>query len=130
MGPSSPMCCRAIPATPAGRRRRTWAFAPWLSSDIWQTGGQVRYAVTKYRALGIPGSVFVYDSPWEVGYNDFTWNMAQFGSSGTYEGTNYNGFSSVGDMLTFLRTNGFKVVCWLTPFINTSSSSDGVPGQN
>lgn len=107
-----------------------WVFAPWLSSDIWQTGGQVRYAVTKYRALGIPGSVFVFDSPWEVGYNDFTWNMAQFGAGGTYEGTNYNGFSSSSDMMTFLQTNGFKVVCWLTPFINTSSASDGVPGQN
>jgi alpha-D-xyloside xylohydrolase len=107
-----------------------WAFAPWLSSDIWQTGGQIRYAVTKYRALGIPGSVFVFDSPWEVSYNDFTWNMGQFGAGGTYEGMNYNGFNSSLDMMTFLRTNGFRVVCWLTPFINTNSIGDGVPGQN
>jgi alpha-D-xyloside xylohydrolase len=108
-----------------------WALAPWLSSDIWQTGGQIRYAVAKYRALGIPGSVFVFDSPWEVGYNDFTWNMTQFGSGGTYEGTNYDGFSSSGDLMTFLRTNGFKVVCWLTPFINTDSTGHGeVAGQN
>ncbi|HKW30673.1 MAG TPA: TIM-barrel domain-containing protein [Verrucomicrobiae bacterium] len=108
-----------------------WAFAPWLSSDIWQTGGQIRYAVTKYRALSIPGSVFVFDSPWEVGYNDFTWNMTQFGAGGTYEGAHYDGFNSVGDMMTFLRTNGFKVVCWLTPFINTDSTGHGeVAGQN
>ena len=108
-----------------------WAFAPWLSSDIWRTGGEVRYVVTKYRALGIPGSVFVFDSPWEVGYNDFTWNMTQFGADGTYEGTNYAGFNSPGDMMTFLRTNGFKVVCWLTPFINTDSTGRGeVAGQN
>jgi len=108
-----------------------WAFAPWLSSDIWRTGGEVRYVVTKYRALGIPGSVFVFDSPWEVGYNDFTWNMTQFGADGTYEGTNYAGFNSPGDMMTFLRTNGFKVVCWLTPFINIDSMGHGeVAGQN
>jgi alpha-D-xyloside xylohydrolase len=108
-----------------------WAFAPWLSSDIWQTGGQIRYAVAKYRALGIPGSVFVFDSPWEVGYNDFTWNMTQFGAGGTYEGTNYSGFNSPGDLMTFLRTNGFKVVCWLTPLINTDSAGYGeVAGQN
>ncbi|HLX95037.1 MAG TPA: TIM-barrel domain-containing protein [Verrucomicrobiae bacterium] len=108
-----------------------WAFAPWLSSDIWRTGGEVRYAVTKYRTLGIPGSVFVFDSPWEVGYNDFTWNMTQFGAGGTYEGTNYAGFNSPGDMMTFLRTNGFKVVCWLTPLINTDSTGHGeVAGQN
>lgn len=108
-----------------------WAFAPWLSSDIWQTGGQIRYAVTKYRALGIPGSVFVFDSPWEVGYNDFTWNMTQFGAGGTYEGTHYGGFNSSSDLMTFLRTNGFKVVCWLTPFLNTNSTGHGeVAGQN
>jgi alpha-D-xyloside xylohydrolase len=108
-----------------------WAFAPWLSSDIWQTGGQVRYAVQKYRALGIPGSVFVFDSPWEVGYNDFTWNMTQFGTGGTYEGKNYDGFESLGDMMMFLRTNGFKVLCWMTPFINIDSTRNGeVAGQN
>jgi alpha-D-xyloside xylohydrolase len=108
-----------------------WAFAPWLSSDIWQTGGQIRYAVRKYRASGIPGSVFVFDSPWEVSYNDFTWNMTQFGAGGTYEGTHYDGFQSSGDMLTFLRTNGFKVLCWMTPFINTDSTHHGeVAGQN
>src|SRR5205814_2532011 len=90
-----------------------WAFAPWLSSDIWHDGGEVRYVVTKYRQLGIPGSVFVFDSPWEVAYNDFTWNMTQFGNGGSYEGTNYSGFNSPGDMMTFLRTNGFKAVCWM-----------------
>lgn len=108
-----------------------WAFAPWLSSDIWHTGGEVRYAVTKYRQLGIPGSVFVFDSPWEVSYNDFTWNMTQFGAGGTYEGVNYAGFNSATDMMMFLRTNGFKVLCWMTPFINIDSTNHGeVGGQN
>jgi alpha-D-xyloside xylohydrolase len=107
-----------------------WAFGPWLSSDIWQTGGQIRYAVHKYRALGIPGSVFIFDSPWEVSYNDFTWNMTQFGKGGTYEGTPYDGFKSAGDMMTFLRTNGFKALCWMTPFLNIDSTNPGeVAGQ-
>ena len=105
-----------------------WAFAPWLSSDVWRTGGEVRYAVNKYRALGIPGSVFVFDSPWETAYNDFEWNTAQFGASGTYEGTNYDGFKSVSEMMTFLRTNGFKVVCWMTPILNVHSRSDDIKG--
>ena len=107
-----------------------WAFAPWLSSDIWHNGGEVRYVVSKYRQLGIPGSVFVFDSPWETSYNDFNWNTTQFANSGVYEGTNYSGFTSIADMMTFLRTNGFKVVCWMTPFINTNSVNDGVGGQN
>jgi alpha-D-xyloside xylohydrolase len=108
-----------------------WAFAPWLSSDIWRTGGEVRYVVTKYRQLGIPGSVFVFDSPWETAYNDFNWNMTQFGADGIYAGIHYAGFGSAADMMTFLRTNGFKVVCWMTPLINTDSTGHGkVAGQN
>jgi alpha-D-xyloside xylohydrolase len=117
-----------------------WVFGTWVSSDIWRTGGEVRYAVTKYGDSGIPISVFVFDSPWEVSYNDFTWNMTQFGAGGTYEGTTshpsatYTGFTSVTDMMTFLQQNGVKVVCWFTPFINTSSFNDNVggsiPGQN
>jgi alpha-D-xyloside xylohydrolase len=107
-----------------------WVFGTWVSSDIWRTGGEVRYAVTKYLLSGIPISVFVFDSPWEVSYNDFTWNMSQWGAGGSYEGTFYNGFSSVTDMMTFLQQHGVKVVCWFTPFLNTSSGNDNINGQN
>jgi alpha-D-xyloside xylohydrolase len=111
-----------------------WVFGTWVSSDIWRTGGEVRYAIEKYIASGIPISVFVFDSPWEVSYNDFTWNMTQFGAGGTYEGVNYSGFSSLGDMMTYLQQHGVKVICWFTPFLNTSSVNDNVggaiPGQN
>ncbi len=111
-----------------------WVFGTWISSDIWRTGGELRYAVSKYIQSGIPASVFVFDSPWEVSYNDFTWNMTQFGVGGTYEGTFYPGFSSLAEMMTFFQQNGLKVVCWFTPFINTSSFPDNVggntPGQN
>ena len=107
-----------------------WVFGTWISSDIWRTGGEVRYAITKYLASGIPSSVFVFDSPWEVSYNDFIWNMTQWGAGGSYEGTNYNGFSSVTDMMTFLQQHGVKVICWFTPFINTSSFNDNINGNN
>jgi len=107
-----------------------WVFGTWVSSDIWRTGGEVRYAITKHIASGIPISAFVFDSPWEVSYNDFTWNMTQWGAGGSYEGTFYNGFSSVTDMMTFLQQNGVKVVCWFTPFLNTSSFNDNVNGNN
>lgn len=111
-----------------------WVFGTWVSSDIWRTGGEVRYAITKYIASGIPISVFVFDSPWEVSYNDFIWNMTQFAAGGTYEGVSYNGFSSLSEMMTFFQQHGVKVICWFTPFINTSSVNDNVggaiPGQN
>ncbi len=111
-----------------------WVFGTWVSSDIWRTGGEVRYAISRYKNSGIPISVFVFDSPWEVSYNDFVWNKTQFAAGGTYENTFYAGFSDYTQMLTFLEQNGVKVVCWFTPFINTSSFNDNVggaiPGQN
>jgi alpha-D-xyloside xylohydrolase len=107
-----------------------FAFGPWISSDIWRSGGEVRYAATKFLEHGIPASMFVFDSPWEVAYNDFSFNLTQFGNGGTFEGVHYNGFSSVAEMMDFLRSNGLKVICWMTPFINKSSKNERVPGQN
>jgi alpha-D-xyloside xylohydrolase len=107
-----------------------WVFGPWMSSDAWRDGGEVRYVVTRMLEEKLPASVFVFDSPWELAYNDFAWNMTQFGAGGTYEGQFYEGFSSLAEMLTFLRTRGLKVVVWLTPFINVSSYDEGIPGQN
>jgi alpha-D-xyloside xylohydrolase len=100
-----------------------WAFLPWMSSDVWSSGGEVRYVLSELRARGVPGSILVYDSPWEYSYNDFTWNTSQFSPGGMFEGTNWAGFNTTADMMTFLQTNGYKAVLWFTPFINTSSSS-------
>lgn len=118
----------------------SWAFGPWISSDIWRDGGEIRYAVTKFRERGIPASAFVFDSPWEIAYNDFAFNMTQFGRPGTFEGVNYPGFDSLGEMMEFFQKNGLKVICWMTPFINNQSIKDEivprqtpakfVPGQN
>lgn len=107
-----------------------WVFGTWISSDIWRTGGEVRYAVEKHRQSGIPASVFVFDSPWEVAYNDFTWNLSQFAAGGTYEGSFYPGFASLAEMMTFFQQRGLKVICWMTPFLNVSSNNEGIPGQN
>jgi alpha-D-xyloside xylohydrolase len=123
-----------------------FAFGPWLSSDVWRDGGEVRFVVETMRSLGIPGSVFVFDSPWEVAYNDFQFNMAQWGAgnryatpvvdaSGNWDGTSfstefYPGFASVADMMSFLRNSGYKVVLWLTPIVNVHSVAEGIAGQN
>ena len=107
-----------------------WAFAPWMSSDVWRTGGEVRFVVTKLAELGIPGSVFVFDSPWETAYNDFNWNMAQFGSAGTYEGQSWPGFATSRAMMEFLRAHGYRAMVWMTPLIDISSLPEGIPGQN
>lgn len=107
-----------------------WAFGVWISSDVWRSGGEVRYAVTQFRNRGIPVSGFVFDSPWETAYNDFQFNMTQFGADATIDNTHFAGFASLRDMMVFLQTNGLKVICWMAPFVNTSSNNEGVPGQN
>jgi alpha-D-xyloside xylohydrolase len=107
-----------------------WAFGPWISSDIWRSGGEVRYAVTQFRNRGIPASAFVFDSPWEVAYNDFRFNMVQFGKDATIDGVHYKGFASLIEMMIFLRSNGLKAICWMTPFVNVQSANENVSGQN
>ena len=107
-----------------------WAYGAWMSSDHWRDGGELRYVVAKFHERGLPGSAFVFDSPWEIAYNDLTWNMTQFGNGGTYEGVFYPGFGSVGEMMQFFKTNGWKVLPWMTPFVNRSSNNEGVPGAN
>ena len=119
-----------------------WAFGTWISTDVWRNGGEVRSAVSNFRARRIPASVFVFDSPWEVAYNDFTFNRKQFGTGKKFrgeDGVEHDGFELVDDrvedMMTFFQQNGLKVICWMTPFINTSSKKadredHGVEGQN
>jgi len=108
----------------------SWVFGPWISSDVWRSGGEVRYAVTQFRNRGIPASAFVFDSPWETAYNDFRFNMVQFGKDATIDGVHYQGFASVIEMMSFLRSNGLKAICWMTPFINVQSGNENIPGQN
>jgi alpha-D-xyloside xylohydrolase len=107
-----------------------WTFGVWISSDIWRSGGEVRYAVTQFRNRGIPASGFVFDSPWEIAYNDFRFNMIQFSKDATIDGVHYQGFASLGEMMNFLRSNGLKAICWMAPFMDVNSGNENVPGQN
>ena len=100
-----------------------WAFGPWISSDVWRSGGEVRYAVTQFRQRNISVSAFVFDSPWETAYNDFQFNMSKFGKDATIDNVRYTGFTSMHDLMDFLKTNGLKVICWMTPFVNTRRPS-------
>lgn len=106
-----------------------WAFGAWISADIWRTGGEVRYAVTKFRERKIPVSAFVFDSPWEFNYNDFSFNETQFAQPADFEEATFGGFANTKEMMTFLQQSGLKVICWMTPFINVESNDESVAGQ-
>ena len=55
--------------------------------------------------------------------------MTQFGKGDDFEGDHYDGFASLQEMMTFLQSNGLKVICWMAPFINTQSDPETLPNR-
>jgi alpha-D-xyloside xylohydrolase len=87
-----------------------WAFGLWKSRDVHRNQAEVLEDVEKLRALGIPASVIVLDSPWETGYNDFIVNREQFPDPEA--------------MFTRIEELGFQLALWLTPFVNSRNVQD------
>jgi alpha-D-xyloside xylohydrolase len=84
-----------------------WAFAPWKARDYHQNDAQVKEDVDKNRALGLPASVIVIDSPWSTTYNDYKFNPKQF--------------ADAPGMVKYIHAQGYKLVLWHTPWINSKS---------
>jgi alpha-D-xyloside xylohydrolase len=91
-----------------------WAFAPWMGRDYHQNAAQVLEDVDKTRALGLPASVIVIDSPWTTSYNSYKFNPKQFDDAAA--------------MVKHLHGEGYKLVLWHTPWINSQSNTPGEVG--
>ena len=92
-----------------------WAFAPWLGRDADRDESEVRADVDKERALGLPASVLLIDSPWATGYNSYKFNAKQF--------------SDPVAMVKHAHELGYKLVLWHTPWINSKSDPPGEAGM-
>ncbi len=92
-----------------------WAFAPWMGRDFHRSEADVREDVDRTRALGLPASVILIDSPWATAYNSYEWNTQQF--------------SDPAGMTKHLHESGYKLVLWHTPWINSNSSVPGEQGM-
>lgn len=92
-----------------------WAFAPWMGRDFHRNEADVREDVDRTRALGLPASVILIDSPWATAYNSYKWNEQQFRDPPA--------------MIRHLHESGYKLVVWHTPWINSRSSTPGEPGM-
>jgi alpha-D-xyloside xylohydrolase len=91
-----------------------WAFAPWLGRDFHKNDAEVKADVDKARALGIPASVILIDSPWSTAYNSYKFNPKQFDdAAGTVK---------------YVHDNGYKLVLWHTSWINNKSNPPGEAG--
>ena len=84
-----------------------WAFAPWMGRDYHQNDAQVKEDVDKMRALGLPASVIMIDSPWSTAYNSYKFNPKQF--------------EDAQGLVKYIHGNGYKLVLWHTPWINSKS---------
>jgi alpha-D-xyloside xylohydrolase len=91
-----------------------WAFAPWKARDFHQNDAQVKEDVDKTRALGLPASVILIDSPWSTTYNDYKFNPKQF--------------IDAPGMVKYIHDQGFKLVLWHTSWINSKSNPPGEAG--
>jgi alpha-D-xyloside xylohydrolase len=69
--------------------------------------------VDRYRALGLPASVLVIDSPWATNYNTFEINRLQF--------------TDPEAMVRHVHDQGFKLCLWLTAFINDTTWTPSEP---
>ncbi len=86
-----------------------WAFAPWMGRDYHQNAAQVLEDVDKTRSLGLPASVIVIDSPWTTSYNSYKFNPKQF--------------DDPAGMVKHLHDEGYKLVLWHTPWIDSQSTT-------
>ena len=91
-----------------------WAFAPWMGRDYHQNQAQVLEDVDKTRALGLPASVILIDSPWTTSYNSYKFNPKQFDDAAA--------------MVKHLHGEGYKLVLWHTSWINSQSNPPGEKG--
>ena len=92
-----------------------WAFAPWMGRDFHRNEAEVREDVDRTRALGLPASVILIDSPWATAYNSYKWNGQQFADPPA--------------MIKHLHESGYKLVVWHTPWIDSNSSTPGEEGM-
>ena len=91
-----------------------WAFAPWQARDYHQNTAQVLEDIDKTRALGLPASVILIDSPWATSYNSYEFNPKQF--------------DDAPGMIRHLHQQGFKLVLWHTSWIDNKSNPPGEKG--
>jgi alpha-D-xyloside xylohydrolase len=90
-----------------------WAFAPWKSRNWHADMAAVYEDIERYRALGLPASVLVVDSPWATNYNTFEINRQQFADPAA--------------MVRHIHELGFKLCLWLTAFLNEQTWTPSEP---
>ncbi len=90
------------PLTPA------WALECWLWEDDANTAGRVDTLLAGYAKNDIPVRTILIDSPWSLRYNDFEIDTVLYPNPKVW--------------FKALQDNGYRVVCWMTNMVNSSSN--------
>jgi len=90
-----------VPLTPA------WALEPWLWEDDVNTADEVLRLLKGYEDHDFPVRTIMIDSPWSTRYNDFVVDEARYPDPEKF--------------FTDLQDRGYRVVLWMTPFVNRTS---------
>lgn len=91
-----------------------WAFAPWKARDYHRNRQEVDEDVDRYRALGLPASIILIDSPWATNYNSYDFNPKQF--------------DDAPKMIAHLHDEGYRLILWHTPWIDQRTNRPGEQG--
>jgi alpha-D-xyloside xylohydrolase len=91
-----------------------WAFAPWKARDYHRDQADVNEDVDRYRALGLPASIILIDSPWATNYNTYEFSLKQF--------------TDPRQMIAHLHDEGYKLILWHTSWINSKTARPGEKG--
>jgi alpha-D-xyloside xylohydrolase len=91
-----------------------WAFAPWGGRGVHHSPATARAGGDPMRALGLPASVILIDSPWATNYNTYQFNPQQFKDAPA--------------MVRYIHQHGFKMVLWHTPWIDNKTATPKEPG--
>jgi len=86
-----------------------WQFGVWKWRDWVFDETEVYEDASMLRALDIPASVILIDSPWSNEYIDYEFNPKQF--------------PNPRQMIDRLHKMGYRVVLWVVPFVNPASKN-------
>ncbi len=94
------------PLTPA------WALECWLWEDDVNTAKYVDSLLSGYKKHDIPVRAIIIDSPWTWRYNDFDIDTLRY--------------PKPDEWFTRLQNDGYRVVMWMTPNVNSYSKDAGI----
>lgn len=84
-----------------------WALECWLWEDDINTAAAVDTLLNGYAKYDIPVRTILLDSPWSLRYNDFEIDTLLYPHPKAWFGD--------------LQNRGYRVVCWITNMVNSSS---------